>query len=707
MGGVYLIFFISGLFTVCPTIYWRDSSEFVTVVQNLGIPHPAGSPTYALLAKGLTFFPIGNLALRVNMISVFGYAISLSLLFFLSYQMIQLFFPLLSQNLSKWLSLLICLNFGWSPGFWLSASFAEVYTISSAVILGILTFGFYYWKSRDIRYIYAGAFLYGLASGVHATVAFFLPAMLFLFLSCTPKNKWIPHFLSLSFFFLWGFSVYLYLPIRSLANPTYDWGNPETLSQFLIHITDRKTQTKHFSYDLTTSLSSHIPRYLGHLLNEIGIVGLLASFIGAIVHFLKAKKLFFFLILFYLGNVIFFLDWKTADGIIPSNIVLSLWAALGFSFVFQHIEKIKIKWFEEVRWERVLVLILFLIIFFKSFIPSPIREISAFEVANKSHFFNAYRTARNEYNQLSDHSMVLTTLFWFPFRYFQDIEHYRENISVLMASDIVSPNYFNPITQSRFPNIKVPALNPLQVPWYEYMPELINLNILERDIFYEPSITLTRPIYQNLQPNLFIFKVTTEKKDQGIKKEKIKKYMEDIRSLIANEYFYHSFDNDYNSREYYMTFLLFNSHYLILHGYPYEANVLLKLANEIRPHQGMVQFYMAQTELALGDSYGSFDRLRRLIKKEPSFFDPQMVLIKQSLKYGDLQDLDKRMATIPKNKMEDFKVNLFFLEYYWRKGEFGKAKKYLNLAFKGAKWEEEQIKAKQWEIVLNDVLAYQ
>ena len=54
---------------LAPTISWRDSPEFVTVVHTLGISHPAGSPTYTLLAKLLTFLPLGSIALRVNLFS--------------------------------------------------------------------------------------------------------------------------------------------------------------------------------------------------------------------------------------------------------------------------------------------------------------------------------------------------------------------------------------------------------------------------------------------------------------------------------------------------------------------------------------------------------------------------------------------------------------------------------------------------------------
>src|SRR5919197_2432976 len=76
------VVYINGL---CPTIYWFDSPEFVTTAQTLDISHPAGSPTYSLLAKLATFFPVGSIALRVNAFSALLGAFAIAWLFSLLY----------------------------------------------------------------------------------------------------------------------------------------------------------------------------------------------------------------------------------------------------------------------------------------------------------------------------------------------------------------------------------------------------------------------------------------------------------------------------------------------------------------------------------------------------------------------------------------------------------------------------------------------
>jgi len=404
-----------------------------------------------------------------------------------------------------------------------------------------------------------------------------------------------------------------------------------------------------------------------------------------------------------LGNVLFFLNWKTGDGFIPSNLVVSLWSSLGLFILFQFVQGLKIKGFLEVRWDRVAGLTLGLFILVRAFIPSGFSKVSSFEVANKSQFFNAVRTARNEYDKLAFKSVAITTLLWFPFRYFQDIERRREDISIVMASDILAPKYFNPISSNRFPKLKLPQLDPLSTKWYDYMPEFINLNIAEKAVYYEPGFNLLRPIYKNLNPNLFLYQVSPGEKREKISPQILEEFLGNIRSLMAQEFFNESFQNDFNSREYYMTFLLFGAQYLILHGHHREPQVLLKLAEDIHPNQGMIQFYLAQTELALGEVHQGRERLQRLLQREPSFHGPNLILIKYYLKWGDLNEVSYYLSLIPEKKLKDFQVQLFLIEYYWRKGNFNRAKEYLRLALKRARWEEEQEKVKGWETILSDV----
>ena len=76
----------AGVFAVyaagaCPTIYVGDSGELVTAVYLLGIPHPSGYPLYVLLGKLWTLaVPLGSIAYRMSLFSAACAAASAALL---------------------------------------------------------------------------------------------------------------------------------------------------------------------------------------------------------------------------------------------------------------------------------------------------------------------------------------------------------------------------------------------------------------------------------------------------------------------------------------------------------------------------------------------------------------------------------------------------------------------------------------------------
>lgn len=165
-----------------------------------------------------------------------------------------------------------------------------------------------------MRFLYASAFIYGLSAGNHATVAFYLPAIVLLFFYWERRARFKNLFVS-SLIFLIGLSVYLYLPIRSLAEPTIDWGNPETIQEFLYQVTDREHAETHFDRlpagksvepdMMWTGLSSfganalhvfmELILDLNKQLTPITVVGF---FVGALLCFKTNLPLFFVFFLF-------------------------------------------------------------------------------------------------------------------------------------------------------------------------------------------------------------------------------------------------------------------------------------------------------------------------------------------------------------------------------------------------------------------------
>ena len=80
-----MIFFISiivYLFTIAPSISWGDSAELITVAYTMGIAHPSGYPLFTLLGKLFTFFPLGTVAFRVNLMSAIFASLTVTIVFF-------------------------------------------------------------------------------------------------------------------------------------------------------------------------------------------------------------------------------------------------------------------------------------------------------------------------------------------------------------------------------------------------------------------------------------------------------------------------------------------------------------------------------------------------------------------------------------------------------------------------------------------------
>jgi len=93
------------------------------------------------------------------------------------------------------------------------------------------------------------ALLLGLSFTNHLTTILLAPACLTLFFVTLSRDKkrtyWLIRWMIL--FFLVGFSVYLYLPIRANMDPIFIWGNPYNLERFYWHVTGKQFSVWIFS----------------------------------------------------------------------------------------------------------------------------------------------------------------------------------------------------------------------------------------------------------------------------------------------------------------------------------------------------------------------------------------------------------------------------------------------------------------------------
>lgn len=154
--------------TLAPGVLPGDSGEFQVLAHQLGIAHCPGYPIYLLLAKLVTFLPVGEIAYRVNMFS----AIMASL------AVVGVYLAARLLSLNHWASLFGALVLSVSYTLWSQAVLAEVYTAAAAFTVFILVCVLGWGKTGKSSLLFAAGVLGGLSIGVHTTVLLLAPGVL-------------------------------------------------------------------------------------------------------------------------------------------------------------------------------------------------------------------------------------------------------------------------------------------------------------------------------------------------------------------------------------------------------------------------------------------------------------------------------------------------------------------------------------------------
>ncbi|MFH1073525.1 MAG: DUF2723 domain-containing protein [Candidatus Firestonebacteria bacterium] len=312
--------------TACPSVYVGDSGEMITAAFFLGIPHPPGYPLFCLIGKALSFLPISTIAFRVNLVAVLFGALTVFILFhFLSKlfsdlsQNGQLFpvssgfnlrkttqatcsYPLTTESL---LFPLVCaLLFAFSKTFWAQALMAKgaLYTINAFFIITIIHMIYSYRNNMSKRNLILIAFVNGLGLANHNTIA----PLSFLFLIYgVSYSKSFKQAISNTLIYavtaiFTALLLYMYLPLRSAANPAIDWGHPASFYGFLNHVLRKQ-------YSFFAASERSIPLfieqtkfYFSYLANQLTPVFFLIALPGAWALFKFSKKLFSVLLITFL-----------------------------------------------------------------------------------------------------------------------------------------------------------------------------------------------------------------------------------------------------------------------------------------------------------------------------------------------------------------------------------------------------------------------
>lgn len=405
----FFISFLIYLFTLCPTVYFGDSGEFITAAYCLGIPHNPGYPLYCLLGHlFIKIIPWGSIAFRVNLMSAFWASAAVALTNLIIYRL----------TTSRIISFAFSLVLAFSSLFWSQALVAEVYSLD-AFNFCLLIFILLKWQEgKRPHYLNIFFFFLGIALAGHLNILCFIPAFLLFIVLVDRAVLFNGKRLSIFFlFFLLGLSLYLYLPLRSLANPPLDWGDPENLRNFLRHITGFEHRHRFIGQPDLASTVKRIFEIFTLFKSQFSLIGLILGFAGWLVLSRSHVPLFLLGLLVFLGNFIYILFLNTAPITTTAfGLASDILLAVGLAIIFWEIFRRFSPPFKNICIFLPLILLL-----------------NNFQLCNMNNFYLARQYGLDILNNLPEKAIIFSEgdAHLFTLLYLKVVEGKREDVEVI------------------------------------------------------------------------------------------------------------------------------------------------------------------------------------------------------------------------------------------------------------------------------------
>jgi len=418
--GVPLLAYIR---TLTPTVPFWDSGEFIATSRILGLPHPPGNPVYTMLGRLLTLIPIETVAWRVNFMSALASALTCLFTFLFTVRALRR--TVSGSSMVEWLGcelggLVATFFLASVSAFWDSAIEAEVYSLSSCIIALTVWLAFNWWdhlgEPGNDNLLVLIVYILGVSTGVHLGTVLIAPGLLVLFMLARPSYFSNPRFLLPAIFLavfvavvflagaleipipgfvlaavlgiavlyavinyrtyvknnlvawwvaavLIGFTVQIFLLVRSQQMPNINEGAPGTLSTWLEYLS-RKQYGPANPFERRAEVWYQIQhmylRYVGqqwHLIERLGRLDLssfwvkavnaipfLLFFLGAWWNYQRDRKTFWFFLTVHLvmgPALIFYLNFTDHEVrereyfFTNSYHFMAIWMGMGATALYQ------------------------------------------------------------------------------------------------------------------------------------------------------------------------------------------------------------------------------------------------------------------------------------------------------------------------------------------------------------------------------------
>jgi 4-amino-4-deoxy-L-arabinose transferase-like glycosyltransferase len=332
------------LLTTCSTVYNLDSAEFSAAAHVLGIVRATGYPLYLLLGKAFTLLlPLGNIAFRLNVMSALCAAGTVAIL----YQIVRY---LTRQRAA---ALAASLLFAFSYYFWAQAVVAEVYTLHTLLMTTLFWLLLLWERRHDDRLLVVSGLLLGLSFGNHMSTLLVVPAVL-AFLLLVGKREFLRPRRLLLFLvpFVVGLGIYLYIPLRYLAQPAFNYaGHYDAMGRFIPLdmtqpaniwwlISGQGFRDLMFDY-APAELAGEIGQAAYRLWGTFLGIGLVPGLLGIWVQARRRPQHLLLFGLTFLANLAFFVNYRVVDKetmFLPAYLVGAIWVGEGYGWLIRWVQ---------------------------------------------------------------------------------------------------------------------------------------------------------------------------------------------------------------------------------------------------------------------------------------------------------------------------------------------------------------------------------
>lgn len=497
--------FLLYLSTLAPTVTAEDSGELITAAYTLGVAHPPGYPLWSILGKLFTLIPIGTIAWRVNLLSAALGALAVGVLALIAFRFTRSF----------WASLTAALLFAASRDFWSQAVIAEVYTLNVLIFLLLVLFALRFEDTPRTRWLYLGAFTLGLGFTNHSTILPLAP-VLFAWTFLRHRELFLKPVLMVNLVgaLLAGFSIILYLPIRSAADPFMDWGDPETLSGMFDHFLRRQyTEAREPEPRTILGQGTLVLHFLGTFAAQFTLLLAPLAIFGAIENRRHERSTFrLLLVLFLLTSYgfIWLLNstpdrqelYLTRVFYLPAFAVAAVWMALGMAN-FSVMLALRFPHYQRTRHAGLTLLASAAVTFL---------VVRHFPVNDQRGNFLAEDWGRNILEGLKPEAIIIPSQdhTTFPMAYLQEVEGLRPDVTIAGKYGYIEDRVFRDLfRKSESPRV-LPPLRGTASEKEKYLieysgrPVYFSNKILDGDGVYEllPSGLVFEAVKKGSKPDL-------------------------------------------------------------------------------------------------------------------------------------------------------------------------------------------------------------